>query len=139
MLLRGGLATLLGPFLRGVMLPCYRALGLRWGALASALLLRLPWSTVAIALIQLPVLHLGYCMAGTVLSTYFAFRVEPEPGENGRRAGEELGIRAPLMEAGLTKDEIRQLSGQRGLDTAEAPSRTCWASALTLITRPSMS
>jgi len=39
MLLLGGLATLLVPFLRGVMLPCYRALGLRWGALASALLL----------------------------------------------------------------------------------------------------
>ncbi len=48
----------------------------------------------------------------------------------GRRAGEELGIRAPLMEAGLTKDEIRQLSGQRGLDTAEAPSRTCWATRI---------
>jgi spermidine synthase len=39
LLLLGGLATLAVPHLRGLMLPCYRALGLRGGALASAALL----------------------------------------------------------------------------------------------------
>jgi len=39
LLMLGGLATLAVPHLRGLMLPCYRSLGLRGGALASAALL----------------------------------------------------------------------------------------------------
>jgi uncharacterized protein len=35
----------------------------------------------------------------------------------GQRAAEELGIRAPLMVAGLTKAELRELSRERGLPT----------------------
>jgi len=46
----------------------------------------------------------------------------------GLRAGEELGIRAPLMEAGLTKRDIRALSRAMGLSTAEKPASACLAS-----------
>lgn len=45
----------------------------------------------------------------------------------GMRATEELGVRAPLIEADLTKQQIRQLSQKRGLETADAPARTCLA------------
>lgn len=46
----------------------------------------------------------------------------------GMRALEELGILSPLREAGLTKDEIRELSRSFGLATAEKPSFACLAS-----------
>ncbi len=48
----------------------------------------------------------------------------------GMRATEELGVRTPLIEADLTKQEIRQLSRQQGLETADAPARTCLATRL---------
>jgi uncharacterized protein len=43
----------------------------------------------------------------------------------GRRALEELAVRSPLLEAGLTKGEIRQLSRQLGLDTWDKPALAC--------------
>jgi uncharacterized protein len=46
----------------------------------------------------------------------------------GRQALEELGIRSPLLEAGLTKAEIRELSRQLNLPTWEKPSLACLAS-----------
>jgi uncharacterized protein len=46
----------------------------------------------------------------------------------GRRALEELGIRSPLLEAGLTKAEIRSLSRYLGLPTWDRPSWACLAS-----------
>ncbi len=46
----------------------------------------------------------------------------------GRKAAEKHGVRSPLMEAGLNKEEIRQLSRQAGLPTAEAPASACLAS-----------
>ncbi len=46
----------------------------------------------------------------------------------GARAAQELGVRAPLQEAGLTKDDLRELSHRRGLPTWDAPSRACLAS-----------
>lgn len=46
----------------------------------------------------------------------------------GRRAIAELGIRSPLHEAGLTKQEIRVLSKEMGLLTWEKPSFACLAS-----------
>ncbi|MCP4717572.1 MAG: TIGR00268 family protein, partial [Deltaproteobacteria bacterium] len=46
----------------------------------------------------------------------------------GMRATQELGIRSPLQEAGLTKDEIRQLSREIGLQTWDKPSCACLAS-----------
>jgi len=46
----------------------------------------------------------------------------------GMRAIRELGIRSPLSEAGLCKDEIRRLSRQLGLPTWDKPSAACLAS-----------
>lgn len=43
----------------------------------------------------------------------------------GRRAVEELGVRSPLAEAGLYKSEVRELSKQLGLPTADKPSNAC--------------
>lgn len=46
----------------------------------------------------------------------------------GRRACQELGIRSPLQEVGLTKQEIRQLSRMLGLPTWDKPAMACLAS-----------
>lgn len=46
----------------------------------------------------------------------------------GRDAAFELGIRSPLLETGLTKDEIRALSRQAGLPTADKQPFACLAS-----------
>ncbi len=46
----------------------------------------------------------------------------------GRRALEELDVRSPLLEAGLTKAEIRSLSRYLGLPTWDKPSLACLAS-----------
>jgi uncharacterized protein len=46
----------------------------------------------------------------------------------GTRAAAELGARAPLEEAGLTKAEIRELSRRRALPTWDQPSQACLAS-----------
>ena len=48
----------------------------------------------------------------------------------GNRAVEALGIGAPLMEAKLTKTEIRQLSREFGLPTADVPASPCLASRI---------
>jgi uncharacterized protein len=48
----------------------------------------------------------------------------------GNRAIKGLGIRSPLAEAGLTKDDIRQLSRQAGLPTADQPASPCLASRI---------
>jgi uncharacterized protein len=46
----------------------------------------------------------------------------------GMRALRELGIRSPLREAELTKQEIRDLSRELGLPTWDRPSLACLAS-----------
>jgi len=46
----------------------------------------------------------------------------------GRKAAAEHGVRSPLMEAGLNKEEIRQLSRIAGLPTADQPASACLAS-----------
>lgn len=46
----------------------------------------------------------------------------------GRQAACDLGVRSPLMEAGLTKQDIRDLSKARGLPTWDKPSLACLAS-----------
>ncbi len=48
----------------------------------------------------------------------------------GRRAAKELGVRSPLLEAGLTKAEIRRLSARLGLPTADKPAMACLASRI---------
>ena len=46
----------------------------------------------------------------------------------GRRAGRELGVRSPLCEAGLTKDEIRDLARYLGLSNWSKPAMACLSS-----------
>jgi len=48
----------------------------------------------------------------------------------GMRALQELGVRSPLQEAGLTKAEIRALSQEMGLRTWNQPSLACLASRI---------
>jgi len=46
----------------------------------------------------------------------------------GRRAATERGVRSPLMESGLSKEDIRELSRSAGLPTADLPASACLAS-----------
>ncbi len=46
----------------------------------------------------------------------------------GAQAASEFQVRAPLKEAGLTKADIRELSAQLGLPTAEKPQMACLSS-----------
>lgn len=46
----------------------------------------------------------------------------------GARAVKEFGIRSPLQEAGLTKNEIRRLSRRLGLESWEKPALACLGS-----------
>lgn len=46
----------------------------------------------------------------------------------GMRAGQELGVRSPLKEAMLTKEDIRKFSKELGLPTWDKPSLACLAS-----------
>jgi uncharacterized protein len=48
----------------------------------------------------------------------------------GIRAAREAGIRCPLYEAGLTKDEVRWISHERGLPTWNKPASPCLASRI---------
>lgn len=46
----------------------------------------------------------------------------------GLRAARDLGVRSPLQEAGLTKVEIRAMSAELGLRTADKPAVACLSS-----------
>lgn len=46
----------------------------------------------------------------------------------GRKAAAEHGVRSPLVEAGLRKEEIRELSRRAGLPTADQPASACLSS-----------
>ena len=48
----------------------------------------------------------------------------------GVKALMELGVRSPLLEAGLTKDEIRRLSKEAGLFTWDKPAYACLATRI---------
>ncbi len=48
----------------------------------------------------------------------------------GRAAARERDVRAPLLEAGLTKEEIRALSRARGLRSWDKPASACLASRI---------
>ncbi|MBI4965080.1 MAG: ATP-dependent sacrificial sulfur transferase LarE [Desulfomonile tiedjei] len=66
----------------------------------------------------------------------FAFVVDGENADDhqdyrpGIRATRELGIRSPLSEAGLTKQEVRLLSKKLGLPTWDKHSYACLASRI---------
>jgi uncharacterized protein len=53
----------------------------------------------------------------------------------GLRAASELGVLHPLVEAGLTKAEVRELSRGYGLPTAEIPASPCLSSRFPYGTR----
>jgi len=53
----------------------------------------------------------------------------------GRRAAREIGVRSPLLECGITKDEIRALSRRFGLPTADKGSFACLSSRFPYGTR----
>jgi uncharacterized protein len=55
---------------------------------------------------------------------------DPADYRPGLRALEELGIKSPLREAGLTKDEIRALSKEFGLPSWDKSSFACLASRI---------
>jgi len=48
----------------------------------------------------------------------------------GRRAAVQRGVRSPLLEAGLTKAEIRELSRELGLPTWDKPAMACLSSRI---------
>lgn len=48
----------------------------------------------------------------------------------GRTAADEKGVKSPLIEAGLTKEEIRELSLKHGLPTWDQPASPCLSSRI---------
>ncbi|HEX3702547.1 MAG TPA: ATP-dependent sacrificial sulfur transferase LarE [Vicinamibacterales bacterium] len=48
----------------------------------------------------------------------------------GRQAAREFGVRSPLDEVNLTKDEIRELSKHAGLPTWDEPASACLSSRI---------
>ena len=48
----------------------------------------------------------------------------------GHRAAQQHGVRAPLLEANLTKAEIRELSRREGLPTWDRPAAACLSSRI---------
>ena len=64
--------------------------------------------------------HLGVVVHGENVDDRAAYRP-------GSRAAEELGVRAPLAEAGLTKAQIRVLAQARGLPNWDRQADACLA------------
>ena len=59
----------------------------------------------------------------------------------GSQAAAEFSVIAPLKEAGLTKADVRELSRQMGLPTADAPAQPCLSSRIphgTSVTREAL-
>jgi uncharacterized protein len=59
----------------------------------------------------------------------------------GHRAAAEAGVRSPLAEAGLTKQDVRELSRERGLPTWDLPASPCLSSRIpygTVVTREAL-
>jgi len=48
----------------------------------------------------------------------------------GKKAAKELGVRSPLLEAGIAKADIRRFSKRLGLPTHDKPSFACLASRI---------
>ena len=65
-------------------------------------------------------LNLEIVVEGTTAS-------ETEGYRPGAKALEESGVQSPYLDAGITKDEIRQYARSKGLSVAEKPSGACLA------------
>jgi uncharacterized protein len=72
--------------------------------------------------------NLNHVLDGTNLDDLDDFRP-------GMRAADECGVRSPLKEAGLTKEDIRSLSKLLGLPMWDKPSFACLASRFPYGTR----
>ena len=48
----------------------------------------------------------------------------------GRKAAREFGVRSPLDDVGMTKDDIRELSRRAGLPTWDEPASACLSSRI---------
>ena len=55
---------------------------------------------------------------------------DPRDFRPGHQAAEEHRVRSPLLDAGLSKAEIRELSRRAGLPTAELPASACLSSRI---------
>ena len=66
---------------------------------------------------------IGQVVCGTNLDDQADYRP-------GTRAAQAWAVSSPLVEAGLTKADIRQLSRQMGLPTADRPASPCLASRI---------
>ena len=64
-------------------------------------------------------------MAVVVDGSNFDDKSDHRPGSH---AAAELGVRSPLLEAGLTKNDIRELSRELGLSTWDKPALACLSS-----------
>ncbi len=62
--------------------------------------------------------HFNYIIDGTNADDTGDFRP-------GMKALKEMGIRSPLLEAGITKKEIRELAREEGLDIWDKPAMAC--------------
>jgi len=67
--------------------------------------------------------RVSYILDGTNVDDLWDFRP-------GRKAAKELGVRSPLLEAGLTKDDIRFFSRKMGLPTWSKPACACLGSRI---------
>jgi uncharacterized protein len=48
----------------------------------------------------------------------------------GRRAAQEFSVKSPLLEAGLSKDEIREIAKSEGLEIWDKPQAACLSSRI---------
>jgi uncharacterized protein len=75
-------------------------------------------------------------LAGLATERGFAYVVDgcnlDDLGDHrpGRVAASEHGVRSPLIEAGLAKNDIRALSQERGLPTWDKPAMACLSSRI---------
>jgi uncharacterized protein len=76
------------------------------------------------------VLHRVAAEAGGGVMIYGAIVDDLGDERPGMRAAAEMGARAPLIEAGLTKGGVRGLSRRLGLPTWDKPAMACLASRI---------
>jgi pyridinium-3,5-biscarboxylic acid mononucleotide sulfurtransferase len=83
----------------------------------------------------------GYAAANGITTLAYGAIVDDllDPTRLGHQAAQEHRVVAPLQEADLSKDEIRELSARRGLPTADKASFACLASRVPVGTRVEVS
>ena len=67
---------------------------------------------------------------GLVVISYGENASDLDDFRPGAQAAEEFKVRAPLKEAGLSKDDIRKISRRLGLPTADKPQMPCLSSRI---------